>query len=101
MFINQLSMRFSLELFLWMLGAFLIGYLFAMLFYQKTKSSTNTSTSNFEIDTKTPEEKTIDNPEELVIRAKKTVERGGIEVKETKRLDFASMVLQMLKIKMI
>lgn len=91
MFINQLSMRFSLELFLWMLGAFLIGYLFAMLFYQKTKSSTNTSTSNFEIDTKTPEEKTIDNPEELVIRAKKTVERGGIEVKETKRLDFASI----------
>ncbi len=80
MFFNYLTLSFSYELFLWMLGSFLIGYIFAMQFYNKKNYSS-------------PENATIENniqkePEKLIIRAIKTVERGGIEIKQHKKINF-------------
>lgn len=88
MLIQFLTIPHSLELFLWMLGSFLIGYLFAMFFYKKDEiTETYNNSNNF-----SPTTQNIDfEPQELVIRARKTVERGGIEIKEPKKLNFKSI----------
>ncbi|OSY87742.1 hypothetical protein WH52_09955 [Tenacibaculum holothuriorum] len=86
----QLTLTYNLELFLWMLGAFLIGYFFAMSYYSKKNNQIKSTNTEETIITSEPTEET---QEDLppVIRAKKTVERGGIEIKEPKSLNFDSI----------
>lgn len=68
--------------FFWMFGSFLIGYIFAWLYYKRDKENKTEDTIYNTIhtvsETETP----------TIIRAKKTVERGGIEVKYPKELKF-------------
>jgi len=77
MLFNYLSLSFSIELFLWMLGSFLIGYFFAIQLHYKENPVIENNIQ--------------DEPEELVIRAIKTVERGGVEIKKTTKLNFNSI----------
>jgi predicted flap endonuclease-1-like 5' DNA nuclease len=83
MFFNDITLSFSIELFFWMLGSFLIGYFFAIQFYDKKNSTTTKKT--------TIEDSILDEPEKLVIRAIKTFERGGIEIKKSTKLNFDSI----------
>lgn len=71
-----------IELFIWMLGSFLIGYLFSW-FYFKNKYQSHLRESKQII---------INLQDEMrsSIRARKTVERGGIEITQPKKLDFNS-----------
>ncbi len=66
--------------FFWMFGSFIIGYIFAWLHYKNNRESKTEDTiyNAIHIDTETP----------TTIRAKKTIERGGIEVKYPKELKF-------------
>ena len=67
-------------LFFWMFGSFLIGYVFSW-FYHKKKYETQIEESNETITELRTEMKST-------IRARKTVERGGIEIKHPKELSF-------------
>lgn len=86
MFVNFYAISHSLELFLWMLGSFLIGYIFAMLFYSKN-ASISVDHTQYEMTKNSTDKRIDDEPQELVIRARKTVDRGGIEIKTPKQLD--------------
>lgn len=69
-----------LEFFFWMLGSFLIGYIFSWFYFKnKYKSELNESSETIT---------ELRNEMQSTIRAKKTVERGGIEIKQPKELDF-------------
>ncbi|WP_299104158.1 hypothetical protein [uncultured Tenacibaculum sp.] len=87
-FTNFIAISFSIELFLWMLGSFLIGYLFAMVFYSKGISNPIENLEPEIQNTGLQEKNFDDEPLELIIRARKTVDRGGIEVKKPERLNF-------------
>ncbi|CAL2081142.1 Predicted 5' DNA nuclease, flap endonuclease-1-like, helix-3-turn-helix (H3TH) domain [Tenacibaculum sp. 190524A02b] len=69
-----------LELFFWMLGAFLIGYFFAWQYFK----------NKFQTKLEDNEETIVELKNEMqsTIRARKTVERGGIEIKQPKNLNF-------------
>lgn len=72
----------SIEFFLWMLGAFLIGYFFARYHYQKDSFDDSDSKKELE-----------EAPEVDIIRpltAIKTMERGGVKItaKKPKSLNF-------------
>ena len=72
-----------LELFFWMFGSFLIGYVFSWLYFKnKYKSQLEESTETI-TELRTEMQSTI--------RAKKTVERGGIEIKYPKELNFENI----------
>ena len=60
-----------------MFGSFIIGYIFAWLHFKNNKESKTEDTiyNAIHIETETPT---------TIIRAKKTIERGGIEVKYPK-----------------
>lgn len=69
-----------LELFFWMFTSFLIGYIFSWTYF-KNKYQNQLEESNETItELRTEMQSTI--------RAKKTVERGGIEIKHPKELNF-------------
>ena len=72
-------------LFFWMFGAFLIGYVFSW-FYHKKKYEDQIVENNETISELRTEMKST-------IRARKTVERGGIEIKQPKELSFESIGL--------
>ncbi|CAL2101471.1 conserved protein of unknown function [Tenacibaculum sp. 190130A14a] len=88
-FINFIAISFSIELFLWMLGSFLIGYIFAMTFYSKNSPAPIQNIEPTIQNNNFIREKDIDDePQELIIRARKTVDRGGVEIKKPEKLNF-------------
>lgn len=72
-----------LELFFWMLGAFLIGYIFSWYYYKNKYQSKLTESTQVISELKDEMQSTI--------RAKKTVERGGIEIKQPKKLNLKTI----------
>ncbi len=69
-----------LGLFFWMFGSFLIGYLFSWFYYKKKYENQIEESKETITELRTEMQSTI--------RAKKTVERGGIEIKHPKELKF-------------
>ncbi|WP_299120649.1 hypothetical protein [uncultured Tenacibaculum sp.] len=82
LFITNQTMHL-LELFFWMLGAFLIGYIFSWFYYKNKYESELTES------TQTISE--LRDEMQSTIRAKKTVERGGIEIKQPKQLNLKAI----------
>lgn len=82
LFINNQTTHL-LELFFWMLGAFLIGYIFSWLYYKNKYQSELTESTQVISELKDEMQSTI--------RARKTVERGGIEVNQEKQLNFKNI----------
>ncbi len=74
---------FLVELFLWMLGAFLIGYFFSWNFLRKKYQTEIASQNETIIELK--------NEMQSTIRARKTIDRGGIEIREPKKLNFSNI----------
>ena len=81
LFITNETYHF-LELFIWMFGSFLIGYIFAWFYYR------NKYQSELQQSSQTISE--LKDEMQVTIRARKTVERGGIEIKAPKPLNFKS-----------
>jgi len=79
-FIESLQLADFIEIFILMLGAFLIGYLFAYYYYKKKliKNTDNYGVSSINDN--------LDNITEGFIKATKTFERGGQEVDESEQL---------------
>ncbi|MFV0247472.1 MAG: hypothetical protein ACK5H1_00725 [Tenacibaculum sp.] len=71
-----------LELFFWMFGSFLIGYLFSWLKLRNNKKQPIKVKKNNQLDSH------LEIDKQHVIKAIKTVERGGIEVKHPRELTF-------------
>ena len=69
-----------LGLFFWMFGSFLIGYLFSWFYYKNKYENQIEESKETITELRTEMQSTI--------RAKKTVERGGIEIKHPKKLKF-------------
>lgn len=69
-----------LELFLWMFGSFLIGYLASWYFYKKRYQS--------KLEESADAMQELKNDMQFSIRARKTIERGGVEIKKPKLLNF-------------
>lgn len=72
-----------LNLFVWMLGSFLIGYFFAWNYYK--------SKYKHQLHERTETIQELRTEMQSTIRAKKTVERGGIEIKQPKELNFETL----------
>ncbi|WP_299157414.1 hypothetical protein [uncultured Tenacibaculum sp.] len=72
-----------LEIFFWMLGAFLIGYIFSWYYYKNKYQSKLTESTHVISELRDEMQSTI--------RAKKTVERGGIEIKQPKKLSLKTI----------
>ena len=72
-----------LNLFIWMLGSFLIGYFFAWNYYK--------SKYKHQLHERTETIQELRTEMQSTIRAKKTVERGGIEIKQPKELNFETL----------
>lgn len=91
MFLIFKTIPLNLELFLWMLGSFLIGYIFSMLYYKNNTNSTTNTNSYINSENSNDNFKPIEEDYTPVIRAKKTIERGGIEIKEPQKLSFKNI----------
>ena len=79
-FIESLQLADFIEIFILMLGAFLIGYFFAYYYYKKKLIE---NTNNFGVSSINDH---LDNVTEGSIKATKTFERGGQEVDENEQL---------------
>ena len=79
-FLESLNLSDFIEIFILMLGAFLIGYLFAYYYFKNKLSSLK---SNFDIPTLND---SLGTDHEGDIKATKTFERGGQEVDEKEQL---------------
>lgn len=86
MFSNLYKSDF-VEIFILMLGSFLIGYFFAYYYFKNRLDNLN---SNLELDFQDSNNEETEKIVEGVIKAKKTFERGGKEVagKRQKKIDF-------------
>jgi len=85
-FLESLNLSDFIEIFILMLGAFLIGYLFAYYYF---KNKLINLKSDFDISTLN---ETLGTEQEGAIKATKTFERGGQEVDEKEQLDIAFFV---------
>jgi len=88
MFSNLYKSDF-IEIFVLMLGSFLIGYFFAYYYFKNRLDTLNTNLDlNFEDD-----EEQLEKIVEGEIKAKKTFERGGKEVAgiRQKKIDFTAI----------
>jgi len=85
-FLESLNLSDFIEIFILMLGAFLIGYFFAYYYFKNKLSSLK---SDFDIPTLN---ETLGIEHEGAIKATKTFERGGQEVDEKEQLDIAFFV---------
>lgn len=79
-FLESLNLSDFIEIFILMLGAFLIGYLFAYYYFKNKLSKLK---SNFDIPTLND---TLGTDHEGAIKATKTFERGGQEVDESEQI---------------
>ncbi|MFK5891052.1 MAG: hypothetical protein QM486_10015 [Flavobacteriaceae bacterium] len=79
-FLESLNLSDFIEIFILMLGSFLIGYLFAYYYFKNKLSSLK---SNFDIPTLND---TLGTDQEGAIKATKTFERGGQEVDESEQI---------------
>jgi len=79
-FLESLNLSDFIEIFILMLGAFLIGYLFAYYYFKNKLSKLK---SNFDIPTLND---TLGTNQEGAIKATKTFERGGQEVDESEQI---------------
>ena len=78
-FLESLNLSDFIEIFILMLGAFLIGYLFAYYYF---KNKLRDIKSNFDIPTL---DDTLSSDIDGNIKATKTFERGGLEVDENEQ----------------
>lgn len=79
-FLESLNLSDFIEIFILMLGAFLIGYLFAYYYFKNKLSDLK---SDFDIPTLN---ETLGTEHDGAIKATKTFERGGQEVDEKEQL---------------
>ncbi len=78
--VPSLTYNNLLELFLWMFGSFLIGYLASWYYHKKRYQS--------KLEESADAMQELKNDMQFSIRARKTIERGGIEIKKPKLLNF-------------